>query len=589
MLKRFFISLLGTIAGIWISFGLLFFVGVIFAVVIGTQPNEKVSIDKHSVLYLNLSGLITERQQAPSIFEELAGNENPTIALNEIVASVRAAADDKNIEGIFIEANGTLGGFASRTEIIQALRYFKDNSDKWVIAYGDSYTQGDYYVSSLADEIFINPMGGVDIHGIALTTYFYKNLLDKLGVKMQIIKVGTYKSAVEPYMLTDISEANREQQKLFTSQIWDDVASTIADNRATKPANVNLWADSLIMTEAPQTYVDRNIVTGVVYRHEVISMLKEKTGVDKDDDLKLVSPATYCSATELPHTASSNNNIAVLYAVGEIFDSGKDGIVGPEIIKQIEKIIEDDDNSGLILRVNSPGGSAFASEQIWEALQRYKKTGRPFYVSMSDYAASGGYYISCGADKIYAQPTTLTGSIGIFGMIPCVQDLMTDKLGINKATVQTNPNADFISLTTEMTPQQLHFMQNEINRGYETFTSRCADGRKMPLDSLKAIAEGRVWDGETALTLGLVDKLGNLNDAISDMASELGFTKKYTVNEYPRLKLSFWDRLEDLNIGTIRAGFMKNELGESYELYRKLEEIKRMEKVQARMEDMVLN
>ncbi|MDE5970484.1 MAG: signal peptide peptidase SppA, partial [Muribaculaceae bacterium] len=446
------------------------------------------------MLYLKLSGEITERRNLNSIIDGFSGQSTGQ-SLYDIVSSVRAAATNKDIDGIFIEADGALAGTATRLEIIQALKYFKETSEKWIVAYGDSYTQGDYFLSSVADSIIVNPMGGVDIHGLASTTYFYKGLLDKLGVKMQILKVGTYKSAVEPFMLTDISEANREQQQLFLGQIWNDVTNVIADSRGVNQAEVNNWADNLILTDDAQSYIPERIVSSVEYRHQAISLLKKLTDTDEDDDVNFITPEQYVESAKIPHTDKTSNNIAVLFAEGEIADAGREGIIGPKMVAQIEKLIDDDSNDGLIMRVNSPGGSAFASEQIWEALQRYKATGRPFYVSMGDYAASGGYYISCGADRIYAQPVTLTGSIGIFGMIPCIEGLLQDKLSVNQAVVATNKNANFISITQPLNEQQTAHMQKMINRGYEVFTSRCAAGRNMPIASIKAIAEGSVWDG----------------------------------------------------------------------------------------------
>ncbi len=590
MLKKFFITLLATITGVWISVGLFFLLGLVFiGAIAASQDSNTTKIERHSVLYLKLSGEITERRNINSILEGLSGQGSGQ-SLYEIVSSVRAAATNKDIDGIFIEADGALAGTATRLEIVQALKYFKETSEKWIVAYGDSYTQGDYFLSSVADSIIVNPMGGVDIHGLASTTYFYKGLLDKLGVKMQILKVGTYKSAVEPFMLTDISEANREQQQLFLGQIWNEVTDVIAVSRGVDQADVNNWADNLVMTADAQSYVPQRIVSSVEYRHKAISLLKQLTDTDEDDDVNFITPEQYVASAKIPHTDKTSNNIAVLFAEGEISDSGREGIIGPKMVAQIEKLIKDDNNDGLIMRVNSPGGSAFASEQIWEALQRYKATGRPFYVSMGDYAASGGYYISCGADRIYAQPVTLTGSIGIFGMIPCIEGLLQDKLSVNQAVVATNKNANFISVTQPLNEQQTAHMQQMINRGYEVFTSRCAAGRDMPIDSIKAIAEGRVWDGRTAWRLGLVDRLGNLEDAIADMAQQLEFTSKYTVTTYPKQKYDFWEQLEELqDAGLIRQYILKTSTDPTAEILRTAEKVKDWSPVQARMMETVIN
>ncbi|MDE6643372.1 MAG: signal peptide peptidase SppA [Muribaculaceae bacterium] len=590
MLKKFFITLLATITGVWISVGLFFLLGLVFiGAIAASQDTKTTKIDRHSVLYLKLSGEITERRNLNSIIDGFSGQSTGQ-SLYDIVSSVRAAATNKDIDGIFIEADGALAGTATRLEIIQALKYFKETSEKWIVAYGDSYTQGDYFLSSVADSIIVNPMGGVDIHGLASTTYFYKGLLDKLGVKMQILKVGTYKSAVEPFMLTDISEANREQQQLFLGQIWNDVTNVIADSRGVNQAEVNNWADNLILTDDAQSYIPAHIVSSVEYRHQAISLLKKLTDTDEDDDVNFITPEQYVESAKIPHTDKTSNNIAVLFAEGEIADAGREGIIGPKMVTQIEKLIDDDSNDGLIMRVNSPGGSAFASEQIWEALQRYKATGRPFYVSMGDYAASGGYYISCGADRIYAQPVTLTGSIGIFGMIPCIEGLLQDKLSVNQAVVATNRNANFISITQPLNEQQTAHMQKMINRGYEVFTSRCAAGRNMPIDSIKAIAEGRVWDGRTALSLGLVDRMGNLEDAIADMAQQLEFTSKYTVTTYPKQKYDFWEQLQELqDAGLIRQYILKTSTDPTAEILRTAEKVKDWSPVQARMIETVIN
>lgn len=588
MLKNFFISLLGTIAGLWISLGLMFLAGLLFVVIAAASiDGEEVEIKKNTVLYLGLGGELTERREMPDYMDKMLGSSVSGIALNEIVQSIMAATDDERVSALFIECGGALAGTASRAEILQAVEHFRA-SGKPVIAYSDSYSQGDYYIASAADEVFLNPIGGVDIHGLAMTTTMFKNLLDKAGVDVQIVKVGTYKSAVEPYMLTEISDANREQQTLFVTRIWDNIAGTIAANRGASLEDVNQWADSLIVTEDPDSYTGRNIVTGLKYRYEALDFLAEKIGEDKADDINFVSVENYYNAADMLHSGSSECNIAVLYAVGDIVDSGRGGIVGPTVVKQIEELIDDESVDGLVLRVNSGGGSAFASEQIWEALERFKATERPLYVSMGDYAASGGYYISCGADIIFADPTTLTGSIGIFAMIPCVKGLLTDKIGIDQSTVMTNPNANFISLTQPLNSTQRRMMQREVNRGYELFVRRCADGRNMPADSIKAIAEGRIWDGATAVNIGLVDQLGTLDDAITEMAVNLGSGRKYTVTEYPKLKLGFWEQLEALDYNNLKSYVMRRELGEQYRMMMQAEQLKKAAPIQARMEYMTV-
>lgn len=583
MLKKFFISMLGTISGIWISFGLFFVFFMVFAIVAGiSESGKKVEVKNHSILLLDLSGEITERPGQPQLFAELAGESGGNLALNQVVSAVRTAADDDKIDGIYIKANGSLAGFATRLDIRQAIEKFRETG-KWVIAYADNYGQGDYFISSLADSLYVNPVGGIDIHGIASTTYMYKGLLDKLGVEMQIVKVGTYKSAVEPFILTEISPANAEQQKQFLSAIWNDVTDEISKSRDVSVADVNLWADSLIATCDPKSYAEKKIATGVAYPHQVRDIMKSLTDVSEDDDLRFITPAEYCESKPMLYAKEQDTKIAVLLAEGDIVDAGKKGIVGPRVVAEIEKITKDEDIDGLILRVNSGGGSAFASEQIWEALERYKETGRPLYVSMGDYAASGGYYISCGADKIYAQPVTLTGSIGIFGMIPQVGKLLNDKLGVTESTVKTNPSATFISLTKPMTPVERNALQRSINRGYETFVGRVAQGRGISVDSVKAIAEGRVWAGVDALKIGLVDELGNLNDVILDLAAELD-AGDFCVIEYPNNKFSFREMLEDLDYTSFAEIVAKKTMTPAeYQAMERSRRIMGWNKVQARM------
>ena len=591
MMKRFVSALLGSLAAIWISVILLFILLILFiaAIVSNSFSAQTIalSFEDKSVLHIELNGSFSERPVETDMMTQMYGQEEITMPLNNMLASIAAAADDDKIEGIFLDCKGSTGGLAQRYEVIEALKKFKE-SGKWIVAYADSYAQADYYIASIADEVYLNPVGMVDIHGLSATTMFYKGLLDKLGVEMQIIKVGTFKSAVEPFILTQSSEANRLQQEVFMSNIWENVGGAIAANRGVSFDDVNLWADSLILTFDPQQLVDDNVVDYLKYRHEVIDYLKDKVGLDEDDDLRTITPDQYAQIADVPHAKRNKNRIAVLYAVGDIVDDGVGGISASQIVPEILKLKDNDKIGGLILRVNSGGGSAFASEQIWEALEQFKSTGRPFYVSMSDYAASGGYYISSGADKIYAEPVTLTGSIGIFGMIPCAKGLMNDKLGITTDNVSTNLNGDFPTLMEPMTPFQRESMQREINRGYETFVGRCAQGRHMPVDSIKAIAEGRVWDGQSALKIGLVDELGTLNDAISGMAEYLGYDNKYCVIEYPDPTPTFWEAVTGSEVN-MKQRIMQEELGESYEIYRRIYYIRHAAPVQCRMEDIVIN
>lgn len=533
MFKKILSAFIGSMAAIWISAGVMMvmfimFIGALFS----SEPTNEVR--RHSILYLDLSGEIAEYQRPADISKLIADEGKVPTRLDQILEAVDLAKNDPNIDCIFINCNGSTLGYAGRQELMNSLLRFRKDSDKKVYAYGNTYTQGDYYVASAADSIIVNPSGMVDIKGIGATIPFFKNALDKLGVTVQVLKVGQFKSAVEPYILNEPSEASRLQSLEYINAMWKTIAGDIAKNRSIEVSEVSAWADSLILTADTQTLLEAKVVDATLYRRQFDDKLRAATMLDNGEDLRLVAPDVYIQSD--PRTrqlidddanynnANANGYFAVLYAVGEIVDTGKEGIVGDKMVKEILSIADDDDVKGLVLRVNSPGGSAFASEQIWEALEYFKSKGKPFYVSMSDYAASGGYYISCGADSIFADSNTITGSIGIFGMIPCVHNLLTDKLGVNVVSIANNDNASFPSLTQPMTPAQRDAMQKYVERGYELFTSRVAEGRNIPIEKVKEIAEGRVWIGSKAKDLGLVDQLGGIDVAIAAMAKKLDMT-----------------------------------------------------------------
>lgn len=554
MLKKFFVSMLGTIAGIWISLVLAFFVvaGIVGAL-IASGSDSKTKIGNNSVLYIDLSGGMPDRYQPADIWQLLRDSSPDGESLVDILDAVRAAADDDKIEGIYIDAAGSGAGIAAREEIVEALGEFKQ-SGKWIYAYADNYTQGDYLIASAADSVFLNPSGNLDVHGVASQVPFFTGLLDKLGVKMQIVRVGTYKSAVEPFMTTDMSEPSRLQTQVMVDSIWDYMNSTIASNRGVSRNEVNTWADSLIMCWDSQQTLASGAVTSMKYRRIVEDALREKLGLGRDEDLPLIYPSEYLESRKAAD--ADRPHIAVYFASGDIVDSGEGGIVGENVVPDIIDLADDDNVEALVLRVNSGGGSAFASEQIWEALQYFKSTGKPFYVSMGDMAASGGYYISCGADKIYADHTTLTGSIGVFGMIPDFSGLVTDKLGVNIATVESNPNAAFPAVTGKMNPYQLMSLQNSVNNMYDLFTSRVADGRGLSQDSVKVMAQGRVWTGGAALRIGLVDEIGSLNTVIGDIADECGLSADKVV-QYPFVKDEFLTQVimearRNISVGNVR-------------------------------------
>lgn len=585
-MKQFFMSFLGTVAGIFVS-GFLISIGLFILTVmaiVSSATHSEYSVKDKSILYLDLSREIVEQPASLDIMAKLTKDGPSADVLYDIIDAIDAAADDDRIKGIFIDANGSSAGTAQRKAIIDALRRFK-KSGKWIYSYGDYYSQGDYYIAaSASDSLYINPLASVDIHGLGGRMMFFKNLLDKIGVEMQVVKVGTYKSAVEPFILTEPSAASIEQQQLYLGNLWKDIRASIAKGRKVSADSVNAWANSFSFTFDATQIIRKRIADASAYRHEFIDKLKEMTDIDKDDDLRLVTPAQYI--TSKPHK-SHKTTIAVLYASGDITESGKDGIASDRLVPEILELAENDDIDGLILRVNSGGGSAFASEQIWEALGEFKEmTGKPFYVSMSDYAASGGYYISCGADKIYAEPVTITGSIGIFGLIPNIRGLVTDKLGVTTYPISTNPAGAQPDIFAPMTESQRAGMQSYVDRGYELFVKRVASGRKKTVDQIKAIAEGRVWDGREALRIGLVDKLGGLDTALTDMARELG-VESWSVERYPKTEddvltalLMMSDRMEQ--------SALERKLGDVADIYRTIESIRQYQGVQARMQPVVI-
>lgn len=534
--------MLGTVAGVFIS-GMLA-VGVLIAIVgavAGKSLATDAGIKKHSILHLKLDGALTERMQMPSLMEIIQGDDEESVALDEVCEALRLAADDKNIDGVFIDCGAFSGGVAGCEEIVNALRRFRSDCDKWVYAYADSYTQGAYVIASQADSVFVNPIGSVDVHGTASITPFFKELLDKVGVSMQIIKVGTYKSAVEPFILNEMSEPARRQSQEYVDSIWHYISGAVAEGRAVKRDTVQTWADSMCAIWPAARTISEGLADAAVYRRVMEQRLRELTELDDDEDLRLVSPSAYIEEKGgvLKAMDAEKDHVAVYYAVGDIVDSGSEGIVGETVVKDIVELADDDKVKGLLLRVNSGGGSAFASEQIWEALEYFKSKDKPFYVSMGDYAASGGYYISCGAQRIFADATTLTGSIGVFGMIPEASTLFGDKLGVHFSFVESNPNAAFPTVVRPLTPEQHAAMQQGVNDTYKLFTGRVAEGRDLPVDSVLRIAEGRVWVGTSALRLGLVDEIADLHEAVKQITAASDLDEDCVVM-YPKSDEDMW-------------------------------------------------
>ena len=540
-------------------------------------------IEKKSVLRITLKGSITERAGEENPLSKLGGETTQQIALDQALQALEKAAKNDKIEGIYMEG-GILSAYPAEVqELRQALLKFK-KSGKWIIAYADTYSRSAYYLCSVADKVYLNPIGMLDWSGLSSNPMFFTGLMKKLGIKMQVFKVGTYKSAVEPYIAEQMSDANREQVSSYQQSIWNNMLKDVAKSRKTTAEALNSLADSLTILSGPEASVKGGLVDKLCYQDEVKKILKNKAKMEEDESLRFVSISDVALSEELNDKV--DDEIAVYYAYGEIKEDITGGfaqesaITSKQMTKDLQELREDDDVKAVVLRVNSPGGSAYASEQIWREVQLLSKE-KPVIVSMGALAASGGYYISCGANKIFAEPTTLTGSIGIFGMIPDATELLTDKLGLSFDVVKTNAHSDFGAMGRPLNESECRLMQAYINQGYELFTGRVAQGRKMSQDSVKAVAEGRVWTGEQAMKIGLVDKLGNLNDAIA-AAAKAAKIEKYSVGRYPEPAPWFASLLQEKKADYMDSQ-MRSALGEFYPAFSLIRDLKNQDAIQARM------
>jgi protease IV len=581
-MKQFLKYTLASMLGMTIACVLLFLIllGIGSAI---SSSETSFSPKDNSILKLTLEGSIQEQAQDNPFDFDIPGlpvsTKNETQGLDDILAAIKKAKKNDQIKGIYIEAKNLGAGFASAEEIRNALLDFK-KSKKFVIAYADQYDQKEYFICSVADKVFINPQGMLNFSGLASQPVFFTGTLEKLGVKPEIFKVGTFKSAVEPYVNKKMSDANRLQTKEYLGGIWSHILNGISTSRHLSVEALNDLADRNMLFEPASELVKSRLIDSTLYQSELKAYLSKQLGVDKKNDLNLVSIQEMLEASEANKTYEKEK-IAVLYADGEIFDEGNDGINAKNMVEEIEKIQKDSAIKALVLRVNSPGGSAYASEQIWKALTDLKAV-KPVVVSMGDLAASGGYYISCNANKIVASPNTLTGSIGIFGTF-FIFDEMTKKLGLSFDVVKTNELSDLGSLTRPMTTLEKQKIQNYVNRGYNLFIKRCSDGRDIKEEYLRKIAEGRVWTGQKALELGLVDEVGDINLAISE-AAKLAKIKKYRMVYYPEKKDFMTQLLEDFK-GGIQMRMVRSFLGEEYAPLLKLKESKIQTGILARMDE----
>ncbi|MBV4192568.1 signal peptide peptidase SppA [Bacteroides fragilis] len=585
-MKDFFKFTLATLTGIVLSGIVLFIIGIATLVGIISSSDTETVVKKNSVMMLDLKGTLVERTQESleGLLGKFTGEAGNTYGLDDILASIKKAKENDNIKGIYIQASWLDAPYASLQAIRTALKDFKE-SGKFVVAYSDNYTQGLYYLSSVADKVMLNPKGMIEWRGLASAPIFYKDLLQKLGIEMQVFKVGTYKSAVEPFTSTEMSPANKEQVTAFIGSTWNQILDGVSASRKIEKDSLNAYADRMLMFYPSDESVKCGLADTLIYQNNVRSYLKTLVKINEDDRLPILGLDDMINIKKSVPKDKSGDILAVYYASGEITDydgsaTSDEGIVGSKMIRDLRKLKEDDNVKAVVLRVNSPGGSAFASEQIWHAVKELKAN-KPVIVSMGDYAASGGYYISCAADSIIAEPTTLTGSIGIFGMIPNVKGL-TEKIGLTFDVVKTNKFSDFGNLMRPVNGDERALLQMMISQGYDLFVSRCAEGRHMTKEGIEKIAEGRVWTGEMAKGIGLVDELGGIDKAL-EIAARKAELKGYTIVSYPTKKDILSTLLDVQPNNYVESQVLKSQLGDYYKDFNLLRNIKERAMIQARV------
>ena len=568
-------SMLGTLC-LCVFMGLMSFVMLL---TMALASEGRPSVKDGSVLRIQLSGQINERSKSNPFAEFLGNDALVSQGLDELKTAIRVAKDNDRVKGIYIEGGAFSADFATLEELRKSLVDFK-KSGKFILSYADIYTQGSYYLASTADRVLLNPQGMLDWHGIASQPIFFTDLMKKVGVKMQVFKVGTFKSAVEPFILTGMSDANRQQVQSFVGDIWQGICRDVAASRKLTVDSLNAYADRYAVLAPSTSYVQMHLVDSLSYIDGVRDKLRQLAQTEK------VNFVSVSDMAKLDKPNKSSDKVAVYYAEGDIVDqmsktSQQSQIVGQTVVDDLDRLANDDKVKAVVLRINSGGGSAYASEQMWRAVQLLKKK-KPVVVSMSGMAASGGYYMSCGADYIVAEPTTLTGSIGIFGMVPDASELLTEKLGLHFDVVKTNVASDFGAMGRGINPQEAEAMQAYVNNGYRLFLQRVADGRKMKPGDVDKIAQGRVWTGRQALQIRLVDKLGTLEDAIAE-AARRAKVKDYSVTYSPAP--SNW--YDQFLASTLKKDYLEEKLhttlGEYYAPLRFVSTLSTQSCMQARM------
>lgn len=581
-MKDFLKFTLATIVGIVLSGIVMSVIGILILTGILSSSEAETTVKKNSVMMLDLNGSLSERSQDNPL-DRILGNDMTVFGLDDILASIKKAKEHEDIKGIYLQASSMGTSFASLQEIRAALADFKE-SGKFIYAYADTYTQGLYYLSSVADKVMLNPKGSVEWRGIAARPVFLKGLLEKIGIEMQIVKVGTYKSAVEPFINTEMSPENREQVTEYVSSIWGSVVNEVSQSRNISVKQLNELADQMLLFRQAEESVEAGLIDTLIYHNDIRDYIKSQMGLKESDSCPLLSLNSMINVKKNIPKDKSGNIVAVYYAFGDIststFVADGEGIASEKVIKDLRKLQKDKNVKAVVLRINSGGGSAYASEQIWYAIEKLKQE-KPVVVSMGDYAASGGYYISCNADWIVAEPTTLTGSIGVFGVIPNSEGL-TNKLGIKFDVVKTNKFSDFGAMGRGLNNDERTLLQVYVNDCYDLFIGRCAAGRGISREEIDKIGQGRVWTGAKALELGLVDELGGIDRAL-EVAIQRADIESYTVLSYPEKANFLTSLLSDKPGNYIENKLLKDNLGSFYTEFNLLKNLKEADCLQARI------
>lgn len=587
-MKEFIKNVGATVVGIFVFTILVGAIGMMSLVGMVASGSSAKDVADNTVFVINLEGQLQERS-VDNPFSQYLGGAASTIGLDDLLDGIKKAKENDKIKGIYIEAGAFApDSYASLQAVRKALVDFK-KSGKWIVAYGDIYTQATYYVASVADKVYLNPSGQIDWHGLASQTMFLKDALAKFGVRMQVVKVGAYKSATEMFTGDKMSDANREQVTAFLGGIWQNVCQDVAKSRKVSVGQLNQYADNFITFAEPKSYVGMKLVDGLLYHDQLKDEVKKLMKLGKDDDISTIGLA---GIMNVPGGKEEGDEIAVYYAYGDIVDGASGAlsqsesvIDGTKVSKDLEDLADDDDVKAVVVRINSGGGSAYASEQIWRAIQLVKAK-KPVVVSMGGMAASGGYYMSCSANWIVAEPTTLTGSIGIFGMFPDMSGLVTQKLGVKFDEVKTNKNSAFGTMARPFSEEEMAYLSSYISRGYSLFRQRVADGRHMSVDAVEKVAQGHVWLGQDALKIKLVDQLGGLDDAVAK-AAKLAKLDEYYTASYPG-KADWLDQFTSaMSSGSYIDNQMRVAMGEYYSTFMLLKDINKQSAIQARIPYMV--